>query len=479
MNAGSCSLSSRDEAVRDLKKQLSSASSPQREAMFIRQVSDPQPIRSVETASQIAQPGGFRRHHLVNQGRLSENHPSLFRQLRMLPAQMLTPSFAFPMLIDDDDDATSVFAGVRTSGNSSGMVSALVLVKSFLTGSLLVVPKGFSSAGLSGGCLVLLAVGICEVYCMLLLVRSRRAVGPSTYADLAGCLGRFGKPMLSAMLVISQYGFVCAEQIYVADNALKSFQLAIPWVEEKHLLFFFQLVLIPLSLIRKLKFFAITNLLGDGLIIFSVLYLFAFGFVEISEQGPSPEVVQFGEPKGAVLFFATCIYVYEGINMILPIYEAHQNKDTFDSILVTVLITLTVVFITFGCLWYSVFGDSVADIASLNLAPESVGSKVISPLYAFACLLTTPVLFFPVAQELETRLFPLELWRSPFSRKWAKNVFRAILMFLSAVVAAVGGKSMQNFLALIGGLCCGPLAIILPAAIHWLSISCHVAFVML
>eukprot|EP00928_Gymnodinium_smaydae_P055157 TRINITY_DN38753_c0_g1_i1.p1 TRINITY_DN38753_c0_g1~~TRINITY_DN38753_c0_g1_i1.p1 ORF type:complete len:503 (+),score=36.56 TRINITY_DN38753_c0_g1_i1:107-1615(+) len=466
MALGVHGLTEHDEVVRDLKKQLMThASDSHIDGMMIRQLSDPQPLRSVETVSSIAQPGGFRRHHMASQGLLKDEHPSLFRRAISLSQHMLSPDMALPQLFDDE--LSSIVSHVRPSGNSSHMVTALVLIKSFLTGTLLVIPKGFHSAGLFGGCVVLLLVGSVEVYCMILLVRSRRAVGPSTYADLAGCLGRFGKPMLSVMLVVSQYGFVCAEQIYVADNALKSIQPVYPWLERWHLLFAFQLVLIPMSFVRKLKFYALTNLIGDAIIIWSVIYLFGVGFSTLNEHGPAPDLQTVGSREDCLLFFATCIYVYEGINMILPIYEAHLDKDRFEHNLILVLGSLTVVFISFGSVWYCMYGDNVADIASLNLEPGSFGALVVPPLYAIACLFTTPVLFFPIAQELEPRLFPLEDWRNAFSRKWVKNAFRASLMLGSAAVAAVGGKRLQNFLALIGGLCCGPLAIILPALIHW------------
>merc|ERR1711862_382862 len=100
-----------------------------------------------------------------------------------------------------------------------------------------------------------------------------------------------------------------------------------------------------------------------------------------------------------------------------------------------------------------------------------MAALIIPPFYAIACLFTTPVLFFPIAQVLEPHIFPAHSWdnaagKSVVSRKQSKNVFRAVLMLVSACIAAVGGKQLQNFLALIGGLCCGPLAIIFPAALH-------------
>merc|ERR1712093_346455 len=81
-----------------------------------------------------------------------------------------------------------------------------------------------------------------------------------------------------------------------------------------------------------------------------------------------------------------------------------------------------------------------------------------------ACLLTTPVIFFPIPQVLEPMV---GLSGAPARElKWCKNGFRTLLMLLSALVAIAGGKRLENFLAVIGALCCGPLAIMPPAALH-------------
>jgi len=268
------------------------------------------------------------------------------------------------------------------------------------------------------------------------------------------------------MLVTSQYGFVCAEQIYVAENALKFLKPYWEWLQQWHLLLGMQVALIPLSWVRKLKFFALTNLAGDVIIIGCVIYLFVFGIQKFESDGVGGDIEYWGSTSGVILFFGNVVYVYEGINMILPIYESQKDKQKFNFVLSVVLATLTGVFMMFGILWYGIFGSSVANVATLNLPPGSAGAIVIPPLYAIACLFTTPVLFFPIAQVVEPRLFPVAAWTNVGSRKWVKNVFRSGLMLVSATIAAFGGTQLQNFLAVIGGFCCGPLAIFFPAALH-------------
>lgn len=449
-----------DESVRDLKRHLRIADGigDDEQKGMERANSLPTLGRDdVVTVSQLAVPGGFRRHHV--------NGAVVHRQEgRGLIDQLMNPLRILPGLELQNHDSMHSFS--RGEG-SSNIVTVLVLLKTFLTGTVLVIPMGFKQAGLLGGCCVILFIGFCEVYCMNLLVACRAKAGHGTYRHLCSYLGPWGPHVLSAMLVASQYAFVCAEQVYVADNALQALKPFLPELEQWQLLALGQVFLVPLSCVRKLKFFAVTNLLGDVIIITCLLYLFGYGMFHLSEEGVHEDVELFGSWNGMLLCASTCVYVYEGINVVLPIYEAHENKENYNKILTSVLAPLTIIFVCFGSLWYCAFGSSVAGVATLNLPGGSAEASVVSGFYALACLLTTPVLYFPFVSEIEPRFFSAATWESrPRLRKWAKNIFRIMFMLLSGVIAAIGGQNFQKFLAIIGGLCCAPLAIMLPAACH-------------
>eukprot|EP00747_Dinoflagellata_sp_TGD_P024780 gnl/TRDRNA2_/TRDRNA2_130789_c0_seq1.p1 gnl/TRDRNA2_/TRDRNA2_130789_c0~~gnl/TRDRNA2_/TRDRNA2_130789_c0_seq1.p1 ORF type:complete len:486 (+),score=57.47 gnl/TRDRNA2_/TRDRNA2_130789_c0_seq1:64-1521(+) len=350
---------------------------------------------------------------------------------------------------------------------TSNLVTTLVLVKTFLTGTLVLIPAGFRAAGVVAGCIIISSVAAVELYCMCLLVRCRAHLGSGTYGDLANSLGRHGGKIVSWMVITSQYAFVCAEQIYVADNVLMCLRPRWPDLQQWHILLLMQVVLVPMSWLRKLEFYAFTNLVGNGIIVGIVIYLFAFGISRLEQEGMSPEIVEWGPPDRQMMFLGTCVYIYEGINMVLPIYEEHDSKQSFEWILSLVIAALTFVFVAFGILWYSVFGDDVQGIATLNLPTGSVGVLLVPAAYAVACLFTTPVLFFPLAELLEAQV--LHSWlltTPPRTKTWLKNMLWSVMMLISAVIAAVGGKQLHNFLGLIGGLLCGPLAIVLPSMIH-------------
>jgi len=459
-------LTARDDVCRDLKKQLLEHADPDPHASRSRSSSEPAPCREgLLTASAVAQPGGFRRQFLAVQGSLASGHPSLLQKTLPLFRELLDPSLSLPQLFAEDS-FTALPPLKKVGEGASNKVTVLVLVKTFLTGTLLVIPNGFRSAGILGGVVVLLLVGFLEVYCMLILVACRERKGAGSYADLARALGTRGPAVITFMLVASQFGFVCAEQVYVAKNLLVCLQPFWPWLRQWHLLLLCQLVLVPMSWVRKLEFFAVTNLVGDAFILVCVLCLLAFGAGRAGSRGPAPGLEPWGDAGGIALFFGTCVYCYEGINVVLPIYESHGRKENFHRLFLAVLLSITGLFICFGLLWYGTFGQEVAAVATLNLPAGSAGLNVISPLYAVAALLTTPVIFFPIAQVLEPQLLPQSAWQNVRARRWTKNALRAALMLLSSWVAAVGGQQFMNFLAIIGGFCCGPLAFVFPAALH-------------
>eukprot|EP00929_Paragymnodinium_shiwhaense_P025586 TRINITY_DN15438_c0_g1_i1.p1 TRINITY_DN15438_c0_g1~~TRINITY_DN15438_c0_g1_i1.p1 ORF type:complete len:508 (+),score=65.79 TRINITY_DN15438_c0_g1_i1:83-1606(+) len=455
--------SEHDESVRDLKRhlraELASDDGP------IRSNSDVGPMRDVVTASQLAVPGGFRRNFVA--ASCGADRPEAVEMRQSLISQLTDPLRSFPQLLDDMDEdlKASRRASFAEGGGSSNTVTTFIIVKTFLAGAVLIIPKSYSLTGVLAGPVITIVIGYLCVYCMLLLVKCREAYGRATYSELAGCLGGWAPKVVKTLVVLSQFGFACAEQIYVCKNVLKLVQPSLPKIQLWHLLFFFQVMNVPLACVRKLKSLAVTNLLADIAIISCLIYLFGYGLVQLGTNGPSPTVQYVGESSAVLEFMGTMVYAYEGINVVLPIYEAHEKKEQFGKLFGTVLAGITLIFCTFGALWYSVFGAATLDTASLNL-PEGIASDVVPLLFAAGCAFTIPILVVPISQEVEPLLFPKATWTNVTQRKWAKNFFRAAVLFFSALIAAVGGNDVQRFLAIIGGCCCGPLAFVLPSSMY-------------
>ena len=95
-------------------------------------------------------------------------------------------------------------------------------------------------------------------------------------------------------------------------------------------------------------------------------------------------VEMFGTMSGMIGFFGNSIYMFEGINMILPIYESHRDKKNFPMLLTGVIFGVTCILCTIGSLWYLCYGEDTADTAVSNLDDKSFARPMIGALFGFA-----------------------------------------------------------------------------------------------
>ena len=256
-----------DEVVRDFKKQLSRTGSPQL-ACHLAPVApglpSPLPSRSmsypelrgellfpeVGRAGDIAQPGGFRREHILRQAPNSAAERPL---LSTLLDPRLQRYFGKSEL---ESEASSI-----ESPGASDLSTVLVILKSTVGGTLIIIPGAFSTTGLLLAPLVLLFVGGVEIYCMVLLVKCVRSLGGGSYGEIANrSMGSVGMWAVDLSILLSQIGFVCSEMLYVAKNcsgALAALGVTSPMFSETSILLLQLLVAIPMSWIQKLKYFQV------------------------------------------------------------------------------------------------------------------------------------------------------------------------------------------------------------------------------
>ena len=177
-------------------------------------------------------------------------------------------------------------------------------------------------------------------------------------------------------------GFCMAYFIFVAQNVT---DLIAVFSECKYVLdevsvIFMQLVLyIPLSLIRRLKTFALTALIADAFILFGLVYIFVYDIEHLAKFGAA-RVMQFN-PDRFALYIGTACYTFEGIGMIIPICNAMKEPRRFPRLLLITMVITTTVYIIIGGLSYLSFGDGTNSIVLLNLPPGSGWTQTAQFLY--------------------------------------------------------------------------------------------------
>ena len=132
-------------------------------------------------------------------------------------------------------------------------------------------------------------------------------------------------------------------------------------------------------------------------------------------------------------------------------------------------ICVTMLFLAFGVIGYTGFGDQLDPNAiTLNLPQDSMVTHVTQFLLVVSIFCTYPVQMFPVIAILEGLLFT----KIPFCQKQTgrakesyRNLFRTVLVIITSFVA-ITIPYFSLFASLIGALGSSSLAFIMPCVFH-------------
>jgi len=461
-----------NEAVRDLRRAIvSQLQTPN----VVRKASTPPELRSRDDLldpnlgrlRDVAQPGGFRRNFSQRSQPSASATPLL--------QQLLRPAVCLSLVSELDDVASRAESAMNLRGSqtsadahavsahnssSSNLATAIIVTKCCFGSAFLIVPHGFKTAGLIGGPICLIVVYLFMLSGMLKLIECRRVKGESyRYQDLGMVWGPRGRDYINVGVVVLCFGFNCIWCVTCAENI----NMVMPdWSTSSRLFMFIPLVA-PLSLVRRLKFFTATNLVGISLCVVTVIYLLFFAISQLVRQGTKPVILFDTTDLNSLLWLGACGYIFELICNVLPMYEAAADKEAMPKILVGVTLPVVLLYISFGFIFYLAFGSQTAPLATLNLPHASLAGYVIPSFFALVGVVTMPINFFIVFLSYE----PLFIWsRNPLARKWSKNVVRLLIVLVTYFVTWLGGAQLQNFLALVGGVFGVNLSLMVPSCLH-------------
>ncbi|KAL4876450.1 transmembrane amino acid transporter protein-domain-containing protein [Aspergillus karnatakaensis] len=442
-----------------------------------------------DNAVPTLEPGSFRRHFIRHQQ--GQDHPVLHRSF--LEYLDMYGNFAGEDLEESEDETetgdeaqeegerrpllgTRRHKRTRSSmpGDASNVKTFFTLLKAFIGTGIIFLPKAFRNGGILFSSVTLVTVAAISTLCFHLLLQCRRHYGGG-YGDLGERIsGSKLRALILASVAISQIGFVCACIIFTAEN-LRAFFLAVLPDTLKYLstvrLIILQLaVLIPLAMIRNISKLGPIALIADAFILFGLGYIYIYDIFSLASRGMAPEVDLFNS-SSFTLTIGSCIFTFEGIGLILPIQSSMKRPQSFDGLLYTVMIIITILFTGVGALSYATFGaDTKTEIIS-NLPQNSRLVNTVQILYSLAILVGTPIQLFPPVRIVEGKLFgPASGKRDP-GIKWKKNVFRTGVVLACGVIAALGAGDLDKFVSLIGSFACVPLVYIYPAYLHWKGVA--------
>lgn len=352
------------------------------------------------------------------------------------------------------------------AGKGSPGGAAMLLLKSFVGTGVLFLPRAYLNGGMMFSNLVLLAIALLSFWCFILLVNVRLKVHAS-FGDMGGKIfGRWFRNLINSSLVISQIGFSSAYIVFVSEN-LQAFVLAITkcrtFIDIKYMILMQMVVFLPLSLYRNINNIQKLALIADLFIVLGLVYLYYYDILTLVDNHGIADIIQFNKDDWT-LFIGTAIFTFEGIGLIIPIQSGMKDPKKFPRVLGTVMVAVTVIFISMGALSYAAYGSSTKTVVLLNMPQDNKLVNSVQFIYSVAILLSTPLQIYPAIEITSQQLFSRTGKYNPWI-KWKKNVFRFFMVALCAVIAWAGAGQLDKFVALVGSFACIPLVFVYPVSL--------------
>ncbi|KAG6615268.1 Vacuolar amino acid transporter [Phytophthora cinnamomi] len=339
----------------------------------------------------------------------------------------------------------------------------LTLLKSFVGTGILFLPDGFRSGGILFSPLCLAFVAALTLYAMLRLLQCRELVG-GTYGHVGfKAYGSWGRRMVQISIIMMQAGFCCTYVIFVAQNMAEVLAFWGHTVDTSMLILLQIAVYIPLSWIRYISYFSISNLIADVFILYGLAFILGNSFWLLATDGPAKDVELFNQQDYPV-FIGTSIFTFEGIGLVLPTQSSlnQSRQKRFPRLLSWTVVGLLVFYSFFAGINYITFGSSIAPMVTSSL-PRNGWSSSVQFGYSFAQLLSYPLFLFPAVKIMEEMLgFP----RRASGQKVAKNCFRAVAVLATVCIAYFGQGRLDLFVSIVGAFCCVPLSLVYPPLFH-------------
>lgn len=115
-------------------------------------------------------------------------------------------------------------------------------------------------------------------------------------------------------------------------------------------------ILTPLVFVRHLEKFAMCHFFADFMVVVVILTVVIFSSVYLHNDGLSSEAVPFNSNK-YFLYFGTAIFAFEGVGVVIPIYESMEKPQYFLCLWWINIATVTAILIIMGLLPYFAFGE--------------------------------------------------------------------------------------------------------------------------
>ncbi|KRY51011.1 Proton-coupled amino acid transporter 4 [Trichinella britovi] len=295
----------------------------------------------------------------------------------------------------------------NTISNDQAVMS---LIKALCGTGIFALPQAFRNAGLWAGIVLLLLNNTIAIFCLQILARRAQKfclqtkqvaldygkVVELTFANGPKSLTRFAKAsriIVNVLIGLCQFGICAAYFAFIAANLQQGFDFISDWSVHVYMAIVLPLLLLAGSL-RYLKYLTILSTAANLIyvVVLSVTLYFIFQVRPDSSNLPA-----FQSWDTLPLAFGTIMFSFEAITVVLPVENRMKTPvdfTTWNGVLNTSCIVVTLFYIAFGFFGYIRYGDGIQDSITLNLPYDNPLCRTVKILIAIAVAFSYPLQFY-------------------------------------------------------------------------------------
>jgi proton-coupled amino acid transporter len=111
-------------------------------------------------------------------------------------------------------------------------------------------------------------------------------------------------------------------------------------------------------LVRKIEKFSITHIFADALIMITTVVILVYATRDLSNDGWGKGIMPLNTATWLDMI-GSAVYSYEGIGVVLPLLEVTQKPEMYPKILLYVLLTVMILYVSFGEYCLFIYGDKL------------------------------------------------------------------------------------------------------------------------
>ncbi|EDV40657.2 uncharacterized protein Dana_GF23814 [Drosophila ananassae] len=361
--------------------------------------------------------------------------------------------------------------------NISNIGAFATIVKSVVGTGLLALPMALQWSGIILGVMLLIGAMMLQTHGLQLLIvcmvecARRQNVAYVNYPDsVVFCFSQGPEcmkhwPVIIARVVdffisFSHYGVCVIYIVFVSLNIKHIMDQYVKAMDERYYIAGIGLILIPLFMIRHLRYLVCLSLLGNALTYFGSFLILGYLIKDLPELSDRK---LFGEPVQFPLYLDIILFTMASVGVMLVIEAKMKSPETcigcFGLINMAMLFILFT-YITFGVLGYWKYGSEVAESVTLSLPPEEVLSQFIKLLFAFDILFSYPLSGYVVIDIIMNHYWNKN---GDLGQPIIKEILLRIIFVLASTLTAVAFPMLGTLMAFVGVFCIPLINLVFPA----------------